>query len=152
MMDHEKKARELFREGYNCAQAVFLAFSDLTGMDEKCALALSSSFGGGMGRLREVCGAVSGAFMAMGVLYGYTDPSDHKAKAAHYERIQEVARRFREKNSSIICRELLALGPGPDEPTPEKRTEEYYHRRPCEDYVGIAAAILDEYISENPVG
>ncbi len=147
-MNHEIKARELFKEGYNCAQAVFLAFYDVTGLDEKYAAALSSSFGGGMGRLREVCGAVSGAFMVLGLLYGYTDPKDHAAKKEHYALIQDIAAKFKTENGSIICRELLGLSAGADSPVPELRTQEYYKKRPCEDYVGIAARIVDEYIEK----
>ncbi len=147
-MNHEEKARELFNSGYNCAQAVFLAFCDLTGFDERTATLLSSSFGGGMGRLREVCGAVSGAFMVAGLLYGPADPNDHKAKMEHYARIQALAARFKEINGSYICRDLMGLPAGPSDPEPEKRTEAYYHRRSCADYVALSARILDEYIAE----
>ena len=147
-MNHETKARELFRAGYNCSQAVLLAFSDVTGLEEKAAAVLSSSFGGGMGRLREVCGAVSGAFMVAGILWGYADPTDHEAKKEHYALIQRIAREFKEQNGSYICRELLELPSGPSDPEPEKRTEAYYHRRSCEDYVGIAARVLDALIEE----
>ena len=104
-----ERAMALFEEGYNCAQSVFLAFSDLHGMDTHMAAALSSSFGGGMGRLREVCGAVSGMFLVAGILYGYDDPGAREEKAAHYARIQELAKAFEEKNGSIVCRELLGL-------------------------------------------
>lgn len=148
-MNHENKARELFRGGYNCAQAVLLAFSDVTKLDEKTALTLSASFGGGMGRLREVCGAVSGALMVAGILYGPADPNDHEAKKAHYARVQYLAGEFKRINGSYICRELLELPAGASDPEPEKRTEDYYHRRSCEDYVGIAARILDQYILSN---
>ena len=147
-MNHENRARELFRAGYNCSQAVLLAFSDVTGLDEKTAVTLSSSFGGGMGRLREVCGAVSGAFMVAGILWGYSDPTDHEAKKEHYALIQRIAQEFKKNNGSYICRELLELPAGPDSPEPEKRTEAYYHRRSCEDYVGIAARVMDEIIAE----
>ncbi|MBE6587469.1 MAG: C_GCAxxG_C_C family protein [Ruminococcaceae bacterium] len=146
-MNHEQKARELFHSGYNCAQAVVLAFSDVTGLDEKTATLLSSSFGGGMGRLREVCGAVSGAFMVAGLLFGYSDTTDHEAKKEHYALIQRIAREFKEQNGSYICRELLDLPHGPSDPEPEKRTEAYYHRRSCEDYVAIAARVLDGMLS-----
>lgn len=147
MTDYGEKARALFKEeGYNCAQAVFIAFSDLTGMSEISAARLSSSFGGGMGRLREVCGAVSGCFMVLGALLGPVDPKDHTAKAEHYKIIQEAAARFREENGSYVCRELLGLGAGASEPTPEKRTEAYYKRRPCDEYVAIAARITAEML------
>ncbi|MBQ2730375.1 MAG: C_GCAxxG_C_C family protein [Clostridia bacterium] len=147
-MNHEIKARELFKSGYNCAQAVLLAFSDLTGLDERCATVLSSSFGGGMGRLREVCGAVSGAFMVAGLLYGPVDPTDHNAKKEHYALIQHIAAEFKKTNGSYICRELLELPSGASDPEPEKRTEAYYHRRSCEDYVGIAARVMDGIIAD----
>ena len=142
-IDHAEKAGELFRAGYNCSQAVLLAFSDVTGLDESKVAALSSSFGGGMGRLREVCGAVSGAFMVAGLIWGTYPPSDREAKARHYERIQNLAAEFKKKNGSILCRELLGL-PGASAPVPEERTADYYRRRPCEEYVKIAAEILEE--------
>ena len=137
----------LFKDGYNCAQAVFLAFEDKYNMDRKTALMISSSFGGGMGRLREVCGAVSGMFMVAGILFGYDSPNDFESKKNHYERIQALAKEYELINGSIICRELLGLGAGKDKPTPEKRSEEYYKKRPCGELVGIAAAIMEEYIN-----
>lgn len=145
-----QKAMELFKEGYNCSQSVFLAFEDLHGIEAKKALMLSSSFGGGMGRLREVCGAVSGMFMVAGCLYGYSKPDDYEAKKTHYERIQFLAKEFESLNGSIVCRTLLGLGGGKDVPAPEKRTEEYYKKRPCGELVGMAAAIMEQYILENP--
>ena len=147
-MDHAKKAERLFLEGYNCAQAVFCAFCDETGLDLGTAARLSSSFGGGMGRLREVCGTVSGALLALGMLRGYADPASPQAKAAHYHMVQEFARRFRERNGTIVCRELLkdvAVTPGD---TPEPRTPEFYQRRPCLRLAGEAAAILDDMLTE----
>ena len=147
-MDHVQKARELFVEGYNCAQAVFAAFCDVTGMDFNTALKLSSSFGGGMGRMREVCGACSAMFMVCGMVDGYTSPIDDSAKADHYTRIQQLAEQFRQRNGgTIICRELLdALKPG-DSPTPTKRTDDFYTARPCLKFVEDCAAILDEYLA-----
>ena len=114
MADQDKnarveKAKELFSQGYNCAQAVFSVFNDETGLDPNLALRLSAPFGGGMARMREVCGAVSGMFMAAGALYGYDQEADPENKAAHYRLIQELAQKFREQNGSIICRELLGL-------------------------------------------
>lgn len=148
-MNHEEKARELFKQGYNCSQAVLLAFCDVTGLDEKTAVMLSSSFGGGMGRMREVCGAVSGMFMAAGLLYGYSEPSDQAGKTAHYQRIQALAEEFRKENGSIICRELLGLPGGADSHVPELRTDAYYKKRPCADLVAMAARIMDAYIENN---
>ncbi len=140
------RARALFFGGYNCAQAVALAFSDLIDMDEKLLAQALSSFGGGLGRMREVCGTVSGMSFVAGALYGYDDPAASQEKAEHYARIQQLAGTFAAVNGSIICRELLGLSkPGASEPTPEKRTEEYYKKRPCDQLVAIAAAILEEY-------
>ncbi len=147
-MNYADKARQLFKEGYNCSQAVLLAFNDLTGLDKETALKLSSSFGGGMGRMREVCGAVSGMFMVIGILYGYDDPKDQTGKTEHYKRIQQLAEEFKSENGSIICRELLGLGSGPDLPTPELRTEAYYKKRPCAEMVASAAAITEAYIKQ----
>ena len=144
-----KMSKELFKEGFNCSQSVFFAFADMYEMDHKMALRLSSSFGGGMGRLREVCGAVSGMFMVAGVLYGYDDPKDYEAKKEHYERIQLLAKEFESLNGSIVCRQLLGLREGKDVPAPEKRSQEYYKKRPCAELVGIAAAIMEQYILEN---
>lgn len=143
---YAKKAMELFSEGYNCSQSVFLAFEDMYDMDRKTALMLSSSFGGGMGRLREVCGAVTGMFMVAGVLYGYDSPTDNENKKLHYERIQYLAHEFEVVNGSIVCRELLGLDVKKEEPTPSARTKEYYKKRPCSQLVGIGAAIMEAYI------
>lgn len=147
---YAKKAVDLFKEGYNCSQAVFLAFEDKLHIDRNVALKLSSSFGGGMGRLREVCGAVSGMFLVAGVLYGYDDPKDYDKKKEHYARIQQLAKEFEALNGSIVCRELLGLGTEKEGPTPDKRTDEYYKKRPCAELVGMAAAIMEQYILEYP--
>lgn len=142
---YSKKAGELFLQGYNCAQSVFCAFAEDLGIDFETALKLSSSFGGGMGRLREVCGAVSAMFMIAGLKYGYTTPNDDITKAEHYERIQKLAEEFKKKNKTIICRELLGLNTKIDTPIPEKRTEQYYKARPCEALVKEAAYIISNY-------
>lgn len=149
MEDKAKIAEELFLQGYNCSQSVLAAFSDELGLDRETALKLSSSFGGGMGRLREVCGAVSGMFMVAGLKYGYDDPKDGIAKTRHYQRIQTLAQRFKEENGSIVCRELLGLPNDQDSPVPEKRTQEYYQKRPCVQLVRCAAEIIQEYMEEN---
>ncbi len=148
-MDHSTYGAELFLKGYNCAQAVAVAFCDVTGLDEALAAKLSSSFGGGMGRLREVCGAVSGMLMVAGQLYGYSSTNDDSAKMAHYALVQELAGKFREQAGSIICREILKNPPSDPKPTP--RTEEFYRLRPCARMVVLACQILDEYIAQNPV-
>lgn len=155
VMEHEQTHSELamayFKEGYNCSQSVLLAFCDEYHMDFETALKIGSSFGAGMGRLREVCGAVSGMFMVAGLAYGYTDPKDHKTKTEHYERIQYLAKEFEDKNQSIICRELLGLESGKDKPEPELRTAEYYKKRPCVQLVGMAADIMEQYMQENKI-
>lgn len=148
-MDHSTYAAELFLKGYNCAQAVMVAFSDVTGLEEKFSAKLISSFGGGMGRLREVCGAVSGMLAVAGFLYGYDDPNDDELKKAHYALVQELAGKFREQAGSIVCREILKNPPSDPAPTP--RTEEFYKVRPCARLVVLAAQILDDYIKDHPV-
>lgn len=142
-------AKNLFLEGYNCSQAVAGAFSDILKIDKETLIKLSSSFGGGMGRLREVCGAVSGMFIVLGILEGYTDASDNTHKKEHYENIQKLAEEFRKENGAIVCRELLGLTVKKDDPTPEKRNGEYYKKRPCAELVKSAADILEKYLNFN---
>ena len=148
MNDHATRARELFYAGYNCAQAVFCAFAEDMGLDLDAAARLASSFGGGLGRLRELCGALSGAELALGMLRGYSDAEDPALKSAHYARVRLLAERFREKNGTYLCRELLKdveTTPGGE---PEPRTPEFYARRPCLRLVGEAAALLEEMLKE----
>ena len=148
-MDHSMYAAELFMGGYNCAQSIVVAFCDVTGLEKDFAARLSSSFGGGMGRMREVCGAVSGMLMVAGVLYGYETPGDDISKKAHYQLVQELSGKFREEVGSIVCREILKNPPSDPNPTP--RTAEFYKTRPCARMVMTAARILEEYIAEHPV-
>lgn len=145
MDKYEEKARALFLEGYNCAQAVTAAFAEEIGMDEKTAVALSAPFGGGMGRMREVCGAVSGMWIILGVKQGYTNVGDHEEKAALYTTVQKLAAKFREENGSIICRDLLGGNPS-STPNPSERNAAYYKKRPCVDLVGSAARIIAEHL------
>ena len=148
-MDHTYKAAELFMNDCNCAQAVTVAFCDVTGMDETFAARLSSPFGGGMGRMREVCGAVSGMLMVAGLLYGYEDPGEKDAnKKAHYALVQELAGKFREEAGSIICRELLDNPPS--DPKPSPRTAEYYAIRPCAKFVLTAGDLVEQFLEEHP--
>ena len=145
-MTRSERAIALFLEGCNCAQAVFVAFADLFGIEEKLALRMSSSFGGGLGRQREICGAVSGMCMAAGALYGYDDVKDPVKKAAHYALIQELCGKFREMYGSILCRELLGAKRADDSPNPTPRDAEFYRTRPCARFVGACADILEAYI------
>ena len=153
------KAKKLFKEdGYNCCQAVVLAYNDIFGLDDKTAASLSSGFGGGMGRMREVCGSVSGMVFLAGLHSPADNPSDKAARTANYALVQEVAGEFKAMNGSIICKELLGLtanctekGEGihgiPESPVPSDRTPEYYKKRPCEELVGISARIIGEKIN-----
>ena len=147
MKSHSEKARELFLEGFNCSQAVVGAFCDDMDIDMNTAMKMASPLGGGMGRMREVCGAVSGMFIVLGYFFGYDDPKDFNTKKELYSRVQELADTFRKENGSIICRELLSGVSS--SPTPEKRTEAFYKKRPCAELVAYAAQILEEYIEEH---
>lgn len=139
-------AKELFENGCNCAQAVFCAFCDETGFDRETALKLAAGFGGGMGRMREVCGAVSGMTMVLSYLNASTDPKNHDEKTALYALIQKAGGEFKDKNGSIICRELLGLASGASSPEPEHRTGEYYKKRPCAEICRCAADIAEKYL------
>lgn len=143
---YSERAVNNFKLGYNCAQSVFLAFAEDFGLDKKTALKLSSSFGGGMGRLREVCGAVSSMFAIAGLKDGYISPDDDELKAKHYTLIQNLADTFKSKYGTIICRELLDLPDGSDSPIPTKRSEAYYQSRPCENFVRFASEIIEQEI------
>ena len=148
-MDHVTRAAELFLEGYSCSQAVAMAFSDVTGLNEKLTARMASSFGGGMGRMREVCGAVSGMLLVAGVLYGYADAGDTAGKRALYAQVQAMAEDFRTEHGSIICRDLLK-NPASD-PNPTPRTADFYKKRPCQRMVETAARIMDEFIEAHPI-
>lgn len=148
-MDHSMKAAELFLSGWNCAQSVALAFCDVTGLDEKTAARMASSFGGGMGRMRQVCGGVSGMLMVLGLLYGYDEASDQAGKKALYTEVQALAGKFQAQVGSIICREILKNPPA--DPNPSPRTAEYYQKRPCARMVATAAGLMDEFIAAHPL-
>lgn len=143
-------AYNYFMDGYNCSQAVSAAFADELGIDKDTVIRLSSGFGGGIGRLREVCGTFSGIVFVLSSLYGYTDPDDIDGKKELYSRIQSFAEKFRKDNGSIICRELLGLVKAEGSATPEPRTTEYYKKRPCQELCRYAADLLEEYIKDNP--
>ena len=147
-MNRKEKAVELFYKGCNCSQAVFCAFSDLTGLDEETSLKLASGFGGGVSRLRELCGAVSGMIMAYDMLYGYSVVSDPSLKSEHYKKVQELCKMFKDRAGSIVCRELLGIK-GSSEPYSPPRDENFYKTRPCARLIGLAAEILESYIGES---
>ena len=149
-MDHGLKAAELFLSGYNCAQAVAVAFTDVTGLTDQQAAKMASAFGGGMGRMREVCGAVSGMLMVLSYVYGYDTPGDDISKKRLYGQVQALAAGFRAENGSIICREILKNPPS--DPNPSPRTAEYYAQRPCAKMVLTAAQLMEDFMKEHPHG
>lgn len=148
VQERSARATSLFKDGYNCCQAVVLAFADVLEANQlanRDMLAkLASGFGGGMGRLREVCGAFSGTVMMASFIIPADNIADAEAKKANYALVQEFAQGFRDVNGgSIVCRELLGLSPMLKEsPQPSERTSEYYKKRPCAETVGNAAAIV----------
>lgn len=142
------RAKALFNEGFNCCQATLIAFDDLTGLDRETSVKLASGFGGGIGRLREVCGTFTGVCMALGMIAGNKDPNDAESKKEEYATIQRLAAKFAEDNGSIICRELLGLEKKSD-PTPDKRTSEYYRKRPCSELCAYAAQLLEDALAKN---
>lgn len=144
-------AYENFLKGYNCTQSIAVAFAEELGMSEETAARISSGFGGGMGRMREVCGTFSGVVMVISWLYGYDRPKDVAGKTALYEKIRALADRFRAANGSIICKELLGLKEMEKSAVPEARTAEYYKKRPCPELCRFAADLIEEFIKENPI-
>ena len=148
-MDHGIKAAELFLSGYNCAQSVAVAFHEELGLTEGQAARMASAFGGGMGRMREVCGAVSGMLLVLSCLYGYDTPGDDASKKVLYTQVQELAAKFREENGSIICREILKNPPSDPNPTP--RTADFYAKRPCAKMVMTAARLMEEFLEAHPL-
>lgn len=147
-MDAQTRARELFLSGYNCAQSVAGAFAEKMGLPLETVLKTASSFGGGMGGLRETCGAVTGMFLVAGYLYGYSDPEDLTQKTAHYASIRKLAVEFTAEHDTTVCRELLRDLPGKLKQDPSARTEEYYKVRPCVRFVESGARILERWIRE----
>lgn len=147
-MNRAEQAAQYFLDGYNCAQSVTMAFSDITGMDKTAAAKLAAGFGGGFGRLREVCGAVSGMVMVANQLYGYDAPNPEAQKQC-YTMVQQLVQEFQAQTGSMICREILKNPPSDPAPTP--RTAEFYQQRPCARMVMVATQVLEDYIQKNPV-
>lgn len=145
-----EKAVGLFRQGFGCCQSVVAAFADLYGFTEEQAVRIGAGFGGGVGRMRMMCGAVSGMVVLAGMKEGQTEGADRNGKAECYRTVQKLVERFREANGSIICAELLGLnGPVPKGNfVPDARNAEYYAKRPCAAKVESAARIFAEYLSE----
>lgn len=144
------KAFEAFHKGYNCSQSVALAFAPEMGLSEEQALKIAAGFGGGFGRMREVCGAFSGLTLVLGALYGSDDPAQ---KTQIYTEVQALAEEYKQRSGggSIICRELLGLSKPEGTPVASPRTAEYYQKRPCAELVRMAADLLAEYIKQHPL-
>ena len=149
-MKHSEKAREIFNKGYNCSQAVVAAFSDVTGLDFETSLKVSSSFGAGMGKMRSVCGAVTGMYIVAGLLWATTQ-SDAASKEKHYTLIQQITQRFKDMHDTVVCAELLKNLKTDTTPKPAERTQEYYKVRPCLKFVEDACDILDSIIGTNEI-
>lgn len=145
-MSRADRAEALFREGYNCTQAVFATFADVTGMSVIDAAKISSALGGGIGGLRDICGAASGMVLVAGCLKGYSDPKEYEGKKAVYRLTQKMMGEFEDKMGSYVCRELLGLKKGETLPEPSVRTEEYYQQRPCVRACRCAAEIVEKYL------
>lgn len=142
-------AKQNFMNGYNCSQAVLLAFCEDFGLEKETALKISEPFGGGMGRMREVCGTVTGMFMVIGLAMGNDNSKDNTTKKNVYKSVQELAEKFKQDNGSIICRELLGIQKANKESyVPSERTTEYYKKRPCPELCKYAADILEEYLKK----
>ena len=146
-IERAERAKALFNEGYNCAQSVAMAYADITPLDEHMVATITASFGGGLGRLREVCGTVSGMAFVASFISPCPTAVDATAKKENYALVQEFAEKFRQQNGNIVCRSLLGLDRPKDDPTPSARTPEYYKKRPCAEYVYDAALIVGEYLA-----
>ena len=143
------RARSYFESGYNCAQAVVMAYNDIMEMGLDDVAKLAAPFGGGMGRMREVCGTVSGMAFVAGAIAPSSDPSNLEERKENYALVQRFADTFRSENGDIVCRRLLGLEPmqiQAETPMPSARTAEYYKKRPCVEYVACAARIVAEYL------
>lgn len=141
------KAREAFLTGYNCTQSLLIAFADSIGINDSM-LKAAQPLGGGLSRLREVCGAVSGGALVLGASFGSANPKDHEAKSAVYKKTQLFGKRFEELNGSVVCRELLGLSERHSDSSPEKRSASYYAKRPCSELVWLASLLVSQIIEE----
>ncbi len=146
MQSRVEQAVQTFESGYGCAQSVFATYADLFGIDRETALKLASPMGGGIGRMREVCGTVSSMALLAGLKEGNIDPSDEEGRERIYLLVRKMSDSFREENGTIICRELLGLEEREQSAKPGKRTEEYYASRPCSRLVRCAAKLVEEML------
>lgn len=149
MKSRVEEAVKTFESGYTCAQSVFVTYADLFGMDRETALKLSSPMGGGVGRMREICGTVSAMALLAGLKEGNTDPENEEGKESIYLLTRKLAEKFKEKHHTIICRELLGIEGMEESAKPSERTESYYLSRPCSKLVATAAGIIEEILVED---
>lgn len=149
MKSRVEEAVQNFESGFNCAQSVFATYADLFGMDRETALKLSCPMGGGVGRMREICGTVSSMALLLGLKEGNTDPGDEDAKEKLYALVRKMSDRFQEENGTIICRELLGIREREESARPEARTAQYYASRPCARLVACASKIIEEMLLED---
>ena len=145
--ERAKQAVRNFAQGCNCAQSVALAYADVLGLTQEQAAMVSVGFGGGIGRLRDNCGAFSAAVMLCGMLEG-PDGAKKEHRPETYARVQEIHRQFLERNGTISCAELLGKAGVPEDPTPEERTPEYYAKRPCARIIASACEMIDGMLAE----
>ena len=145
-LEKSKLTEELFKKGYNCCQSVFGAFADELGLELEQAVKIASPFGAGFGKLREVCGAVTGMCMVAGYMKGYTSPTDKEGKMATYKLVQDMCNEFKNVRGSYICKELLQMKPAEDSPEPAARDENYYKTRPCVEACKLAARLAVKYL------
>lgn len=151
VQERVERAQNYFKAGYNCAQAVVMAFDDVMQLSTEELARLTAPFGGGMGRMREVCGTVSGMAFLAGAISPSADPSNLEERKENYALVQKFADSFRQENGDIVCRRLLGLEPIAERnetPMPSERTAEYYRKRPCVEYVGSAARIVAEHLAK----
>lgn len=144
----QEQAVEAFLNGCNCAQAVFSTYADLFGIDKQTAMNLTNSMGGGISRLREVCGTVSAMALLTGLAEGNVDPKDLKAREKVYQKTRDLAAEFEAENGSLICRELLGILGREKSARPSERTPEYYKKRPCAKFVACAARIVEKELTQ----
>lgn len=144
IIQRQDKAEQFFRQGFNCAQSVVAACADIYAIDTDFALRVAASFGGGIGRMRQTCGAACGMFILAGLHNGSTTPHDNDGKMNNYQTVQNLAQLFKQDNGSLLCAELLGLAKPEQSPEPEKRTDTYYKKRPCVEMVRSAVRIYCE--------
>ena len=151
-MSRAERAKELFQQGYACSQAVVLAFADIVGVDEAALSKITLPFGGGLGRLRLTCGAVSGMAAVAGLVFAKSENTPENKKTT-YEIVRELCEKFQAENGSLICADLLSganlqVTVGGEA---EQRTESYYKKRPCAELVYSAADILEKYLIDKGI-